>query len=84
MNNGIVADADIIANMHLCLLIRTVQYSAILHIHAVAHPNGIYISTNDGIEPNAATISHLYISHNGGIWCQKTIFSKDRLFPLYR
>jgi hypothetical protein len=40
------------------------------------------IPSQYGIEPNGAILAHNYISNNGGVGCNKTIFTKLGMFPL--
>jgi hypothetical protein len=35
----------------------------------------MYIATNNGIKPNGAAITNLYIANNGRIWSNETIIS---------
>jgi hypothetical protein len=70
--------------MDLCFLIGTVQNGPILHIYSVTHPDGIHISPDHRIEPDAAALSHLHIPYDGGIRGDETFLAKAWMYTLYR
>ena len=53
VNDGIVADGDIVTYFDGGFLIRAMDTGPILHIYLIAHTYTIDIATNDGIEPDA-------------------------------
>jgi hypothetical protein len=75
---------NIIPDDRLGPFIGAMQYSSILNIDLIANPDLVHVSTNDGIEPNAAIISHYSISDNRRIGSQKTIEAETRRYAFYR
>lgn len=56
--------------------------SIVLNIDFVTDPDGINVSSDHGIEPNAATLSSYHITHDGCIRSKVVVFSKLRDIPL--
>lgn len=83
MNQGIMSDRHIVADYGLGFLERTVDHGPVLHVHFIAHPDTVYIAADDGVEPNAAIITHDHISYNSGIWGQETVGTKLGEFAFY-
>ena len=52
----------------------------VLDIHLIAHPDGINVAPNHGIEPEAAVIAGNNISYDSSIGCDKTILSKGWVY----
>jgi hypothetical protein len=46
-----------------------VQDGAVLYIHPVADPDGVYIASQHSPEPDTATFAYLYIADNSGVVC---------------
>jgi hypothetical protein len=84
MNNGVMADGDIIAEDSLRTLISTMDYGSILHIHLIAHSDAIYIASHYSIEPKAAIVASYHISHNGSIGSNKAVLAKRRILIVDR
>jgi hypothetical protein len=76
MNNGQVPDADAIAYDGLGFFERAVNDRTILHIHPIAHTDGIDIATKDGVEPYTAIAPCLHITNDGCIGCDETVLSE--------
>jgi hypothetical protein len=76
MHQSIVADGNIIADLGWVFLVSAMDHCAILYVYFVAHFYIMNITTNHGVEPDAAFIAHYYISNNGCIGCYKTILAK--------
>jgi hypothetical protein len=49
---------------------------AVLHIYAVAHFYKVYITSYNGVEPKTTFFSSGYIANDGGVGCNKAVFSK--------
>ncbi len=60
---NLMTDGDIIFEHHRGT-VALVNTTAVLHIHPVAHPDGINIGTKHGIEPHATVATHHHISDN--------------------
>jgi hypothetical protein len=46
--------------------------------------DAVHIASYDGVEPDAAIVTHLYVSDNGGVRGDETIFSKTGGFAFNR
>jgi hypothetical protein len=75
MNHGAVTDANIVANDGSGFLIRAVNDGAVLNVYFIPQNNAVDITPYDGLKPNAALVAHFYITHNGGVFSDKNIFS---------
>jgi hypothetical protein len=62
MNERIVSNRNIVADSCRGFLIRAMDYSTILNIHAIAHHDAIHVASNDSIKPYAAFIAHDHIA----------------------
>jgi hypothetical protein len=76
MHDRIVSDADIISNMRLRPAESAVNYSAVLHIHLISHPDLVHIPPDHCIEPETALVSGPDIPDQGRIRGNETIFSQ--------
>lgn len=81
---GVMTDGYVVADGDPGFFIGTMDDDAILDIHLVADADAVDIAADDGIEPDAAVIAHLHVSHDGSVRRDKTIFSKARGFAFYR
>jgi hypothetical protein len=79
-----VTDRNIVADMNLGLLIRSMNDDPVLDIHFVADMDAVDVSPHDCIEPDATLITDLHIPYHSGIRCEKTVFTKARGFAFYR
>ena len=75
MYHRAVANANIVANDRSSFLIRAVNDGAVLNVYFVTQNNAVDITPNDGLKPNAALVAHFYITHDGGVFSDKNIFS---------
>src|SRR5690606_8213406 len=76
MNNSIVGYRNIMTNNRLCLLVGTMNHSAILYVGVITYRNGVNITTYHSIKPYRTVVSHHDLTnHHGGI-SQKTILPK--------
>jgi hypothetical protein len=71
-----VSDRHIVPDRGRRPLIGTVEDGSILHIDFVAYPDGVDISADNSLKPYATIVSHDDISHNGSVFCQKTVVPK--------
>jgi hypothetical protein len=55
----------------------------VLDVHLVTYADAVHISSDDGIEPNAAIVADLHITYYRSIRCDKTIFSEPGGLPFY-
>ena len=55
MDYGMVTNRNIIANNSFCFLISTVDARTILDVNFITHADAVYIATDNGIEPDAAS-----------------------------
>lgn len=76
MHDRVVPDGHIITDDGLCLLIRAVEYGPILYIDFIADPDTVDVAADDGIEPDAAVVSHDHIAYYSGIRRYKTSCAK--------
>jgi hypothetical protein len=49
------------------------EYGAILDIHVVSNPDGVYVASKDGVVPNTATVTHDDVADDGGVFSEKTL-----------
>ena len=49
--------------------VQRMQHTAVLNVYSIANAYGIDISAKHRAVPNAAVVSYLYITDNGGILC---------------
>lgn len=82
--DGIVSNRNIIADTHTRLFISSMEDHAVLDIHPVANTDAVHIASYDGVEPDAAIVTYLYVSHDGRVGCDKTIVSKVGRFAFNR
>src|SRR5688572_11908790 len=80
MNDRVMPNGYIIANRCTAFLERTMNDSTILHIHFISHPDEIYITTDNGVEPETAIIPCNYISDNGGVGSNIAVGAKGGEF----
>jgi hypothetical protein len=83
MDDGIVPDRHIIAYRNARFLICSMDDHPVLDVHLITHANAVHISSDDGIEPNAAIVADLYITYYRSIRCDKTILSEPGGLPFY-
>ena len=69
VNRHVVPDGYIVANFDGRFLIQRVQNGTVLYVDAVADSDGIDISPQHCVEPDAATVTNFDIAHNRGIVC---------------
>jgi hypothetical protein len=69
--------------MHFCFLVGAMYHCAILYVYFVANADGVYITTDHGIEPYTAIVTHYYIAYYSGIFSQETIIAKHGLDTFY-
>jgi hypothetical protein len=79
-----VANGYLIADGNAGFLVGAVNDHAILDIHLVADRNAVDVAPYHSIEPDAAFVTHLYISYDRGIGSDKTILSELGELPFYR
>jgi hypothetical protein len=48
----------------------------VLNIDFIAHLDKVHIPSHYSIKPDAAIISHAYLTYNGGVGCNKGIVAK--------
>src|SRR5579872_6408735 len=84
MDDGIMSDGNVVSDMDIGFLIGGVNDDAILYIYLVANVNAANVTPEDGVEPDAALISDLYLAYHGCVRSQEAIFAKTRGFALYR
>ena len=75
MNNGIMANGNIVANYGLCFFKGAVDHRPILDINFIAHPDAVHITPHHGVKPDTALVTHYHVAHNGGIGRNKTTFT---------
>jgi hypothetical protein len=74
MQHDLVAHRD--AGTHRQRLAMVgMQHAAILDIGFLSDANEIYITSHNGLKPDRAVVAHDYITNEGGIFCQKAIFT---------
>ncbi len=83
MHNGVMANANVVANRGGCFLVGTVDACAILHVYFIAQTDAVYITTDNGIKPYTALSAHHHIAYNSGIFSNETIFRNLRALALY-
>jgi hypothetical protein len=75
MHHGVVPNRYIVANVSGVLLISAMNDGAVLHIYTVTHFNKMYITSYYGVKPKTAFFSSGYIANDGGVGCNKAVFS---------
>src|SRR5680860_105007 len=73
VNDGIMADGDIITNIGRGFLIGAMDHGAILHIDLVAHFYIMDITPYHRIEPNTALVAHTYLADKGRIFGDEAV-----------
>jgi len=76
MYDGVMADGDVVPDDRLGFLVGGMDDDAILDIDLVADADAVDVTTDDGIEPDAAFIAYLYVADDGGIRSDETILSE--------
>lgn len=76
--------AYIVSDAGWIFFVGTVDDSIVLDVDPVTDADAIYITTDHGIEPDAAVVAHPHIANNGGIGCNENIFTEDRRNTFYR
>jgi hypothetical protein len=84
MHQRIMPNAAKITNLSARFLIGAMDDGSILDIHSLADADGVYITTDYRIEPEAAMVARNDIAHKGGIFGDKTIFTKYWRYAFYR
>jgi hypothetical protein len=59
-----------------------VQHAEILHIGPVPNPNGVNISSNNGVEPHTAVLSHDHIADDRAGFLDETGFRDGGFYAL--
>ena len=57
MEGDIVPDRDIISDLYRRLLIQGMEYGSVLDIDVISDADGVYIATEDSVEPNATALT---------------------------
>src|SRR5919107_544486 len=57
---------------------------SILYIYFVAYADAVNVSAYNGIEPDAAIVTHRNITYNSCVRCEKAIFTKHRDLTFHR
>ena len=83
MNDGIVSDRNIVADIYRSFLIGTMDDCTILDVDVVPDPDGMNIAANHGIEPYTAVIAQYNIACDCGIVGQKSIFPPFWQYTFY-
>lgn len=73
VDDGAVADGNIIADLRRCPLISAMDDRPVLYVHLIANPDIMHIAPDDGMEPYTAIIPHHHVPDDDGIFCQVTI-----------
>jgi len=84
MNNGIVPDRNIVAYDRLGSFKSAMQDRAILYVYFIPYANAVNITSDNGIEPDAAVPSHNDITDNCGIGCNEAVLTPGRVNIPYR
>jgi hypothetical protein len=84
MHHGIVGNGYVISNHQLCPLIGAMKHRPILDVCIVTDRDGVYISPNNGIEPDGAVIPHRYLAYHDGSISHVTILPEYRGKTPYR
>ena len=82
--DGIMTDGDTAADNGLGLLVGGMDHHAILYIYFAADPDAIDIAAYYSVEPYAGIVSNFHVTDDSGVGCDKTIFTKLRVYPFYR
>ena len=75
VQGDVMSDRNIIADFYGRFLVKCVQDASVLDVYPVSDADAINISPQDGIEPDAAIVSHHYITDNRGIVGKETVAS---------
>ncbi len=75
MDDRVVGNRNVVPNGDRGFQVGTMDDSAILDIHVITYPYCMDIPTDHGVEPDAAMVSYNHITREGGIVCQKTVFT---------
>src|SRR5690554_2895497 len=78
MDHHVVPDRDIITNDGYRFLIECVNNGAILNVDSVADTDGVDITPQHGIEPDAAVVTDDHITNDCGVVGQIIVFSHLR------
>src|SRR5450432_296072 len=78
MNNGVMANGDIVPDDCFCFLIGAMDNTAILYINFISDTDTVYIPPHNSIEPDAAIIPEHHIPDDRCIGCDKNISAKTR------
>ena len=82
----IVPDRDIVTDLNGRLLIEGMEDGAVLDIHVVADADGIDVTAEDGVEPDAAALSKDDISDDGSVDSEEAVLTdlrRDASYSLY-
>tara|TARA_B100000678_G_C18192139_1_gene495833 strand:+ start:231 stop:515 length:285 start_codon:yes stop_codon:yes gene_type:complete len=83
MYNGIMAYGNIISYVERMLLVGTMQGGIILNVYPVTHAYIVYISPKNRSKPDAAFITHAYITDYSTVFCGKAVLPHLRGLSLY-
>ena len=86
VERDIVPDGDIVTDLDCGLLIEGMQDGAVLDIDVVADADGIDVTAEDGVEPDAAALPEDDISDDGSVDSEEAVLTdlrRDASYSLY-
>ena len=86
VERDIVPDGDIVTDLDRGLLIEGMEDGAVLDIHVVADADGVDVTAEDGVEPDAAALPEDDISDDGSVDSEEAVLTdlrRDASYSLY-
>ena len=86
VERDIVPDGDIVTDLDRGLLIEGMEDGAVLDIHIVADADGVDVTAEDGVEPDAAALPEDDISDDGSVDSEEAVLTdlrRDASYSLY-
>ena len=82
MDGGVVADGDHLADDDRVDVAHAVENGAVLHVGFSSDADGIDVSADDGVHPDAGLFSEHDVADNLCGWIDIASFADDRHFAL--
>jgi hypothetical protein len=76
MNNNIMSDGYIVTYFNDRTLVEAMKHRAVLYVNLVSDPDGIHITPDNHVEPEAAEIAGYNVSDDDSCFCNITVVSK--------